>query len=208
MDLNPLQNQAFAIQPSEDFSKKSLAKQKDAAEDFEAMFIQSSLKEMRPKSEGGLFNDGLAVDVFYQFMDEAIAKEIAHSPLKGQMPRRAVITGGASQLPGIEDIAGRVLKMPVRKGQPNIAEILGETYSDGFLRIERQTKGRKGKGVSIISGLALPPEEFKKLAQTVKKKCGKGGAVKDGTVEIQGDDREQIKAVLESLGYKCKLAGG
>ena len=79
MDLNPLQNQAFAIQPSEDFSKKSLAKQKDAAEDFEAMFIQSSLKEMRPKSEGGLFNDGLAVDVFYQFMDEAIAKEIAHS---------------------------------------------------------------------------------------------------------------------------------
>lgn len=88
------------------------------------------------------------------------------------------------------------------------AEILGETYSDGFLRIERQTKGRKGKGVSIISGLALPPEEFKKLAQTVKKKCGKGGAVKDGTIEIQGDDREQIKAVLESLGYKCKLAGG
>ncbi|MDA8621889.1 translation initiation factor [Psychrosphaera sp.] len=87
-------------------------------------------------------------------------------------------------------------------------EKIGEAYSDGFLRIQRQTKGRKGKGVSIITGLELPPEEFKKLAQNVKKKCGKGGAIKEGTIEIQGDDREQIKAVLESLGYKCKLAGG
>ena len=52
---------------------------KETAEDFEAMFVQLSLKEMRPKMEGGLFNDGLAQDVFYQFMDEAIAKEISHS---------------------------------------------------------------------------------------------------------------------------------
>jgi Rod binding domain-containing protein len=79
MDFNLIQNQAFAINNTEDFTKKNLAQQKAAAQDFEAMFIQSSLKEMRPKAEGGLFNDGLAVDVFYQFMDEAIAKEIAHS---------------------------------------------------------------------------------------------------------------------------------
>lgn len=79
MDFQPLNHQAFAINPISDFSKKDLAKQKEAAQDFEAMFIQSSLKEMRPKAEGGLFNDGLAVDVFYQFMDEAIAKDIAHS---------------------------------------------------------------------------------------------------------------------------------
>lgn len=55
-------------------------KAKETAEDFEAMFVQLSLKQMRPKLEGGLFNDGLAQDVFYQFMDEAIAKEIARSP--------------------------------------------------------------------------------------------------------------------------------
>ena len=60
--------------------EKAKATQKEAAQDFEAMFIQQSLKQMRPKPEGGLFNDGLAVDVFYQFMDEAIAKDISRSP--------------------------------------------------------------------------------------------------------------------------------
>ena len=79
MEFNPLQ-QSYSIAPSADaFSQRAKSKQKEAAQDFEAMFIQSSLKEMRPKKEGGLFNDGLAVDIFYQFMDEAIAKEIAHS---------------------------------------------------------------------------------------------------------------------------------
>lgn len=55
-------------------------KEHQAAEDFEAMFIQMSLKQMRPKMEDGLFNNGLAEDVFYQFLDEAVAKEIAKSP--------------------------------------------------------------------------------------------------------------------------------
>ena len=77
MDINPMQS--FALNDPDAFSRKSQARQKAAAQDFEAMFIQSSLKEMRPKQEGGLFNDGLAVDIFYQFMDEAIAKEIAAS---------------------------------------------------------------------------------------------------------------------------------
>jgi Rod binding domain-containing protein len=81
MDFNPIQAQSFALNNTGDFLKKSNGKQaqKEAAQDFEAMFIQSTLKDMRPKAEGGLFNDGLAVDIFYQFMDEAIAKEIAHS---------------------------------------------------------------------------------------------------------------------------------
>jgi Rod binding domain-containing protein len=55
-------------------------KEQKAAEDFEAMFVQMSLKQMRPKMEDGLFNSGLAEDVFYQFLDEAVAKEIAKSP--------------------------------------------------------------------------------------------------------------------------------
>lgn len=79
MDLNPLQTQAFALNDDKGFMKKSANAQKEAAQDFEALFIQSSLKEMRPKQDGGLFNDGLAVDIFYQFMDEAVAKDIAHS---------------------------------------------------------------------------------------------------------------------------------
>jgi Rod binding domain-containing protein len=80
MELNPIQTQTFALNDDKGFMKKSANAQKEAAQDFEALFIQSSLKEMRPKQDGGLFNDGLAVDIFYQFMDEAVAKDIAHSP--------------------------------------------------------------------------------------------------------------------------------
>jgi translation initiation factor 1 len=87
-------------------------------------------------------------------------------------------------------------------------ELLGETFKDGMLRLVRQTKGRKGKGVIIIQGLQLSESEFKSLAKTLKNKCGTGGTVKDGTIEIQGDDRHKLQQVLESLGYKCKLAGG
>ena len=87
-------------------------------------------------------------------------------------------------------------------------QVLGQKFKDGVVRISRQTKGRKGKGVIIIEGIELDSAEFKKTAQTIKKKCGTGGAVKGDTIEIQGDDREKVKQVLESLGYKCKLSGG
>lgn len=92
--------------------------------------------------------------------------------------------------------------------KPPEPEFIGESFKDGMLKISRQTKGRKGKGVVIIEGLELPASEFKKTAQTIKKKCGTGGAVKDDVIEIQGDDREKVKSVLESLGYRCKFAGG
>ncbi|SMF30216.1 translation initiation factor Sui1 [Desulfovibrio gilichinskyi] len=80
--------------------------------------------------------------------------------------------------------------------------------NDGIIRIERQTKGRKGKGVSLISGLPLEGEELKKLAKILKAKCGTGGTIKDGVIEIQGDHRQNLKIELEKIGYKVKLAGG
>lgn len=92
--------------------------------------------------------------------------------------------------------------------EPEAPELVGELYKDGMVRIGRETKGRKGKGVIIVSGIQTSPDELKKLAQMLKKKCGTGGAVKDDVIEIQGDDREKVKSVLESAGYKCKLAGG
>ncbi len=79
---------------------------------------------------------------------------------------------------------------------------------DGIVRIERQTKGRKGSGVSIIRGLPLPGAELKKLAKVLKKKCGSGGTVKDGVIEIQGDHREQLAEIITQRGYSVKLAGG
>lgn len=79
---------------------------------------------------------------------------------------------------------------------------------DGIVRIHRQSKGRGGKTVSVITGLALSPDATKTLAKKLKQRCGVGGAVKDGTIEIQGDQRELLKAELEKQGYQVKLAGG
>ncbi|EOX7391623.1 stress response translation initiation inhibitor YciH [Enterobacter quasiroggenkampii] len=79
---------------------------------------------------------------------------------------------------------------------------------DGIVRIQRQTSGRKGKGVCLISGIDLDDAELTKLAAELKKKCGCGGAVKDGVIEIQGDKRDLIKSLLEAKGIKVKLAGG
>ena len=79
---------------------------------------------------------------------------------------------------------------------------------DGIVRIQRQTIGRKGKGVCLISGIDLDDAELTKLAAELKKKCGCGGAVKDGIIEIQGDKRDLIKSLLEAKGLKVKLAGG
>jgi translation initiation factor 1 len=79
---------------------------------------------------------------------------------------------------------------------------------DGIIRLQRQTHARGGKAVIVISGLALEPAALKNLAKDLKQRCGCGGAVKDGTIEIQGDHRATLQAALEQLGYKVKLSGG
>jgi translation initiation factor 1 len=79
---------------------------------------------------------------------------------------------------------------------------------DGIVRIRRETKGRNGKGVTTISGLNLSDTEFKSLCTSLKKQCGTGGSVKEGVIEIQGDNRDKIKLALEKLGHNVKLAGG
>lgn len=81
-------------------------------------------------------------------------------------------------------------------------------FKDGFIRIERETKGRKGKGVMLVVGIDPASHDLKALAKTLKCKMGQGGAVKDYIIEIQGDDRDKLKAILEALGFKVKLAGG
>ena len=74
--------------------------------------------------------------------------------------------------------------------------------------IQRETKGRGGKTVSVIRGLQLSPDDLKALATQLKQACGTGGTVKDDVIEIQGDHREKIAARLRSLGYKTKFTGG
>lgn len=80
--------------------------------------------------------------------------------------------------------------------------------NDSVVRISRQTKGRKGSGVSIITGVPLAASELKALAKQLKSKCGSGGTVKDGSIEIQGDHRQILMEELKKKGWTVKLAGG
>ena len=76
------------------------------------------------------------------------------------------------------------------------------------VRVGRETSGRSGKGVAVITGLPLSGEELENLATRLKKLCGAGGAVKDGTIEIQGDHRDRLVAELVKMGYDAKRSGG
>jgi len=80
--------------------------------------------------------------------------------------------------------------------------------SDGIVRIQRQTKGRAGKPVVIISRLGLDSGELKKLSKKLKSKCGVGGSIEDNNILIQGDKRELLKKELESIGFIVKISGG
>ena len=89
------------------------------------------------------------------------------------------------------------------------ARLAGKRPSgDGVVRVGRETKGRKGKGVTVITGLPLADEELARLATRLKKRCGSGGTVRDGVIEIQGDHRDLLVTELDGLGYRVKRAGG
>jgi translation initiation factor 1 len=77
---------------------------------------------------------------------------------------------------------------------------------DGIVRVSLDTKGRKGKGVTLIKGLPLISKDLKVLAKELKQKCGVGGSVKDSTIEIQGDHRDLLIALLKAKSYVVKKA--
>lgn len=79
---------------------------------------------------------------------------------------------------------------------------------DGVVRVRRETKGRGGKTVTVITGLPGNDAALKNLAGELKKRCGTGGTLKDGTVEIQGDHAELVVAALRQRGFTVKRAGG
>lgn len=79
---------------------------------------------------------------------------------------------------------------------------------DGVVRVGRQTKGRGGKAVTLITGLSLDRAQLAALTRTLKQRLGSGGAVKQFDIEIQGDRRADVKVELERLGHRVKLSGG
>ena len=80
--------------------------------------------------------------------------------------------------------------------------------TDGIVRVSHETKGRKGKGVTVVKGLALDAAALAALGKQLKTACGSGGTAKDGVIEIQGDHRELVIAALSKQGHTVKRAGG
>ena len=79
---------------------------------------------------------------------------------------------------------------------------------DGIARVRLDTKGRKGKGVTVIDGAPLDDAALQRLGTQLKQRCGSGGTVKHGVIEIQGDHRDTVMAELARQGLKAKRAGG
>lgn len=79
---------------------------------------------------------------------------------------------------------------------------------DGVARVSRQTKGRGGKTVTLVTGLALDAPALAQLGRQLKAACGSGGTVKDGVIEVQGDHCEGVLQALQKRGHAVKRAGG
>ncbi len=79
---------------------------------------------------------------------------------------------------------------------------------DGIVRLRRETKGRGGKAVTVVTGVPLAAAELKQLARDLKQKCGVGGSLKGNEIEIQGDQRQILKSELEQRGFTVKISGG
>jgi len=80
--------------------------------------------------------------------------------------------------------------------------------SDGIVRIARETQGRGGRGVTVLTGLVLPPQDLEMLARELKALCGAGGAVRNGRIELQGEHRDRLVAELARRGFRTKRSGG
>lgn len=111
------------------------------------------------------------------------------------------MTNWSDSIPVYSSESGRIKQ----KGPAQKAATL---TNDGIVRLRREVKGRGGGTVIVISGVPLAAAEIKELAGVLKKKCGCGGTVKDGIIEIQGDHRDTLLAELQARGFKVKLAGG
>jgi len=79
---------------------------------------------------------------------------------------------------------------------------------EGPVRVGRETKGRKGAGVTVVTDLPLGDADLRALAKDLKRRCGSGGTLRDGVIELQGEHRDQVVAMLEERGFDVKRVGG
>lgn len=120
------------------------------------------------------------------------------------------------KLSSLSDLGGLVYSTDAGKHCPNcnkpidqcICKDLQVFEGDGIVRIRRETKGRGGKTVTTITGIPLVENELKELATILKRRCGTGGTLKDGAIEIQGEHVELLMQELVKRGFKVKKSGG
>jgi len=96
----------------------------------------------------------------------------------------------------------------LRKKSQNTANIKSLPPQQQTVYLHRESSGRRGKPVTLVKNLVLSADNLKALAKKLKQECGTGGTIKDGLIEIQGEQRQKIADVLQRLGYKVKIAGG
>lgn len=120
------------------------------------------------------------------------------------MTSRLVYSTGTGRL--CPECTRPVAECRCRRSKP--AQAAPAPTGDGIVRVGRETKGRKGKGVTVITGVPLAGDELEALATKLKKRCGCGGSVEAGTIEIQGDHRDLLVQELGKLGYTVRKSGG
>jgi protein-tyrosine phosphatase len=130
---------------------------------------------------------------FWQVEDDKEALGLIEREVMNLVAR---ILGGGER----EDSHPTLASVPLAAKEP--------TKKPVAVKVGRETAGRRGKGVTTVFDVPLDENGLKELATTLKQRCGTGGTVKEGRIEIQGDQRERIVVELEKLGYKVKRVGG
>ncbi len=143
---------------------------------------------------------------------------VAFTPVVDAVPHLEVWPADAGRLPGeVNDLIARLFTMAARVERPpeppppppppGAAPKSAKAHT---LKLSRETKGRRGKGVTIVSEFppSLGEAGVAELCTLLKSRCGTGGTVKDRAIEIQGDQRDRLTVELEKLGYKVKRSGG
>ena len=115
------------------------------------------------------------------------------------MPERIIYSTGVGSL--CPNCRRPVRECVCPKGVPGAAK-------PAAVRVGREIKGRAGKGVTTVTGLPMSASDIESLATRLKKRCGSGGTVREGVIEIQGDHRDTVVAELIKLGWPAKKSGG
>ena len=116
----------------------------------------------------------------------------------------------------LSDLGGLVYSTEVGRTCPTCRQAIAactchipkRPVGDGIVRVSRETKGRAGKGVTLVKGVPLDDDALTALGKKLKAACGSGGTVKEGVIEVQGDHVEKVMAALVAQGFTVKRAGG